>query len=259
MDEEKSFPKTIVESGRSEAGGFHNSREERTVYGLRLIEAMIRLFFMPGFTISDDKHTEQSLWAGTKTKAPTAKVIEQRMILMEALIAVIYCGEVMGRSNLVNPFIFYMSAYETVKSNWTQRLILSLINTGLKVKENGYLPYVSHLYIQENETRSSVLSLSLLAALTTREHKIDAVSQALDVDPFMNLIAASLGDQSSLTGGQLPSLYSMKIDHLTKYLTLFDDVHSLTIWLSSLYQNIRNPLDYSNTILPGSMKKVVLV
>lgn len=258
FDEEKGFPKTIVESGRLEGSRPQNNREERTVYGARLIEALTKLFFMPGFCVLDDKASDTCLWAGSKTKTPPGNIAEQRMLVMETLMAVVYYGEILGRETLVNPFVLYLSAFQLAREEWAKRFILSLINTGLKIKENGMIPYVSHMYIQETETRTSVLTLSLLSILITREHKIDAIGQALEKDHFTNLIIAAIGEEISVGTGNLPTIDDLKIDHLTKYISLFDDVHTLTVWLTSLYSNIRNPLDYSNTILPLSMKKVGL-
>lgn len=257
INKQTGFPCSVVETNRLENSGIQSNREERTVYATKLIEAVTKLLFMPGFTVYDDKYTESSLWAGVMVKAATKKMAEQRILALEALTAVIYCGEYFSKYTLINPFILYLSGLNLAKSMWDRRLILTLLNTGLKIRENGYLPYVSHLYLQENETRSSVLALSLLSILITREHKIDQVVQALETNEYVQLIVATIGEEITISGKEFPSIDEVIIDHLTKYISLYDEVGAITPWLQSLYSNIRNPLDYSNTILPGSMKKVV--
>lgn len=250
------IPELHVEKEAGDALADSSSREDRTVYGAKLAEAIAKLSFMPGFTIHDNTNISHVLWAGTKVKGPTGKMSEQRMLIMECMLTALYLGEIMAKVSNVNHFLQFFCTYELANPLWSRRLIFSLFNLGLKIRENGYLPYVSHLYIQDNETRSSVLALSLLALLITREHKIDHVSAAFESDSFLNIMAVSVYDMAQDDDKAKLTINSFRIDYLTKFVSMIEDDNTIDTWINALYNNVRNPLDSSNTILPLSMKKV---
>lgn len=63
-----------------------------------------------------------------------------------------------------------------------------------------------------------------------------------------------------MAGAQLSDIQveSLTVDHLTKFIVSFDDMFIIKSWMVALMQNIRNPHDTANTLLPGSMKKVLV-
>ena len=73
---------------------------------------------------------------------------------------------------------------------------MSLINSGLRIKENGYIPYVSHMYGQENEYRLSVLSLNILNRLLIRQHRSLNLKKLLQKDGLGNLVILSAIEES---------------------------------------------------------------
>ena len=92
--------------------------------------------------------------------------------------------------------------------------------------------------------------------LITREHKIDHVSAAFESDSFLNIMAVSVYDMAQDDDKAKLTINSFRIDYLTKFVSMIEDDNTIDTWINALYNNVRNPLDSSNTILPLSMKKV---
>lgn len=255
-EEGNPMPTLVVEKEGSNALAGSLDRGEETVYCLKLAEALVKLCFMPGFTMHDSQTAVSTLWTGTKVKSPTQRMSELRMVVMECMLTSLYLGETMAKRTKVNYFLQYYCTYELANYWWSRRIIYSLLNLGLNIRENGYLPYVSHLYIQDNQARSSVLALNLLALLITREHKIDHVSIAFGSDKLLDMTTLAVINLAAEGEREKLSINSFRTDYLTKFVSTIEDEMLMDTWLTSLYNNVRNPLDSSNTILPMSMKKV---
>lgn len=175
--------------------------------------------------------------------------------MLEALAAALIVGRVLSGAAGIDYFLFFLSAQEVVRPGWVPAFCLSLLNTGLKIRENGMLPYVSHLYSQENETRASLLSLDILGLCLTREHRINQVKCFLDNDGLAFLFLTAVLEDRQSTGVNLDQTQLFKIDYFGKWAMEHEEPINLAQWAAALYTNIRNPYDTANTLLPMSMKK----
>lgn len=174
------------------------TKKEKTILLIQFVEALTGLFFKPGFTFPANQTSKQPnilpIWAGPRIKPPSSEHMVYRLSVLEGMLTVMYLAEYFGKELGLDYLGFYMSSRETAQPGFCQSFLLSLVQTGLKLRENGVFPYLSHLYTQETETRVSVLSLTLFAKFITREHHVDYIKGHIRTDPLLNLMRLSLSE-----------------------------------------------------------------
>lgn len=177
-----------------------------------------------------------------------------RLLLLESICTCLYVSKFFQLSLKVDYFKVMLSSQEVAQPGWVGNFLKSLLNTGLNFRENGIVPYMSHLYLQETSSRLSILCLNILGLVTTREHEMASRAVWPQSPVFFMFYQAFLkripNDRKEI---RMREVY---IDHLSKYLFEFDTTFYMNMWLETLCAHIRNPYDSGNTILPGSMKRV---
>ena len=177
-----------------------------------------------------------------------------RLPLLESFCTCLYVSKFLQLTLKVDYFKLTLSSQEMARSGWVGSFLKSLLNTGLNFKENGIMPYMSHLYLQETSSRLSILCLNVLGLVATREHEM-ASRAAWFQSPiffmFYQVFQKRIPNENK--EARMKEIY---LDHLSKYIFEFDTTFYMTQWLETLCAHIRNPYDSGNTILPGSMKKV---
>jgi hypothetical protein len=181
--------------------------------------------------------------------------VSSRLVVLEGFLTAAYLSKFLVRGSKLDYFHIYLSFKTNLDGLFTGEVIQSLLNIGLRIKENGYLPYVSLLYLQELETRMSVIALNILSLLVTREHYIDRVKTQILHDPLMNLMILNIMNEKEK--GEIDQVREVcRRDNLAFYLVMSTEIFNVNIRLTGLYNLVRNPYECENTLLKGSMKRV---